>query len=32
MVHGICELLWIRILLTEIGYELKEPMLLYCDN
>ena len=32
MVHGICELLWLRTLLTEIGYEPKEPMLLYCDN
>lgn len=32
MVHGICELLWLRILLTEIGFKPKEPMLLYCDN
>lgn len=32
MVHGICELLWLKILLSEIGYEPKEPMLLYCDN
>jgi hypothetical protein len=32
MVHGISELLWLRTLLTEIGYEPKEPMLLYYDN
>ena len=32
IVHGICELLWLKILLSEIGYEPKEPMLLYCDN
>jgi hypothetical protein len=32
MVHGICELLWLRTLPTEIGFEPKEHMLLYCDN
>ena len=32
MVHGTCELLWLKILLVEIGFEPREPMLLYCDN
>ena len=32
MVHGTYELLWLKILLAEIGFEPKEPMLLYCDN
>ncbi|KAM2020888.1 hypothetical protein ACFX16_042974 [Malus domestica] len=32
MAHGICELLWLRILLTEIGFKPRETMLLYCDN
>ena len=32
MVHGICELIWLRTLLTKVGFEPKEPMLLYCDN
>ncbi|KAM1644976.1 hypothetical protein EV2_006670 [Malus domestica] len=32
MTHGICELLWLRILLTEIGFKPKGSMLLYCDN
>ena len=32
MVHGTCELLWLKILLTEIGFKPREPMLLYCDN
>ena len=27
-----CELLWLKILLTEIGFKPKELMLLYCDN
>ncbi|XP_068304271.1 secreted RxLR effector protein 161-like [Pyrus communis] len=30
--HGICELLWLRILLTEIGFKPQGAMLLYCDN
>jgi hypothetical protein len=32
--HGIwiCELLWLKILLKELGYECKEPMRLYHDN
>ncbi|KAB2601658.1 hypothetical protein D8674_002663 [Pyrus ussuriensis x Pyrus communis] len=32
MAHGICELLWLRILLTEIGFKPKESMIFYCDN
>ncbi|XP_070675774.1 secreted RxLR effector protein 161-like [Malus domestica] len=32
MAHGICELLWLRILLTEIGFKPHGAMLLYYDN
>ncbi|CAL8996549.1 unnamed protein product [Prunus brigantina] len=32
MVHGVCELLWIRRLLTELGFKPRKPMELYCDN
>ncbi|KAB2612683.1 polyprotein (retrotrasposon protein) [Pyrus ussuriensis x Pyrus communis] len=32
MAHGICELLWLRILLTKIGFKPQGAMLLYCDN
>ena len=32
MVHGICELLWIRRVLGDLGITLDTPMLLYCDN
>jgi len=32
MTIGICELLWIRSLLKDIGYEQKDAMKLYCDN
>ena len=32
MTVGICELLWIRSLLKDIGYEQKVAMKLYCDN
>ena len=32
MAHGICELLWLWILLTEIGFKPKGSMMLYCDN
>jgi len=28
----ICELLWIRSLLKDIGYEQKDAMKIYCDN
>ncbi|CAN6685111.1 unnamed protein product [Malus baccata var. baccata] len=32
MAHRICELLWLKILLTEIGFKPHRAMLLYCDN
>ncbi|XP_017191168.1 uncharacterized mitochondrial protein AtMg00810-like [Malus domestica] len=32
MAHGICELLWLMILLTEIRFKPRGAMLLYCDN
>ncbi|BFG38701.1 hypothetical protein CerSpe_249750 [Prunus speciosa] len=32
MVHGICEMLWIRKLLKELGFMAKDAMKLYCDN
>ena len=32
MALGICELLWLKILLKELEYDFKEPMRLYCDN
>lgn len=30
--YTICEFLWLRVLLKEIGFKPKAPMLLYCDN
>jgi hypothetical protein len=32
MAQGIYELLWLRLLLTEIGIKVGSPMQLYCDN
>ena len=32
MVKGICELLWLRKLLTELGFEPSTEMKLFCDN
>lgn len=32
MVHGICELLWFRMLIIELGLHVPEPMNLYCNN
>jgi Reverse transcriptase (RNA-dependent DNA polymerase) len=32
MVKGICELLWLRRLLTELGFEPISEMKLFCDN
>ena len=32
MAHGVCELLWIRNLLGELGSKPKHAMLLNCDN
>jgi len=32
MVKGLCELLWLRMLLMEIGYSPNMEMNLFCDN
>ncbi|CAL2249193.1 unnamed protein product [Prunus armeniaca] len=32
MAHGVCELLWIRRLLTKLGFKLEKPIELHCDN
>ena len=32
MSQGICELLWIKILLRDLKLESTDPMRLYCDN
>jgi hypothetical protein len=32
MTHWFCELLWLKILLKELGYNSKDHMRLYCDN
>ena len=32
MAHGICEILWMKILLRELGYDNKDPIKLFCDN
>jgi hypothetical protein len=32
MAHGVCELLWLKSLLKELGFDNKEPMKLCCDN
>lgn len=32
MAHGICEALWLRLLLHEIGLKVQTLMSLYCDN
>ncbi|CAL9028535.1 unnamed protein product [Prunus brigantina] len=32
MAHGVRELLWIKRLLTELGFKPKKPMKLHCDN
>ena len=32
MTHGVCELLWLRRLLRDLGFGPKQPMDLYCDN
>lgn len=31
-VIGVQELLWLKLLLTDIGYPPKEPTMLYCNN
>ena len=32
MVHGVCELLWIKRILRDLGIDHTDPMKLYCDN
>lgn len=32
MAHGICEVLWLKIILRELGLFQQKPMMLYCDN
>lgn len=32
MANGICEPLWIKIILGNLSTEVRKPMLLYCDN
>ncbi|KAK9924401.1 hypothetical protein M0R45_032770 [Rubus argutus] len=32
MAHGVCELLWLKNLLHDLGFGLKSTMQLYCDN
>jgi hypothetical protein len=32
MAHGVCEVLWMRILLMELGLFKGTPLMLYCDN
>ena len=32
LTYGICELLWLKILLNELKFMRNEPMKVYCDN
>lgn len=32
MAHGVCELLWIKRVLIELGLHYMNPMTLHCDN
>lgn len=32
MAHCVCELLWLKGLLTELGVPISHPMSLYCDE
>ena len=32
MAHGVCEPLWLKILLTELRLFKHEPLMLYCDK
>ena len=32
MTHTACELMWIKNLMTELGFQVKEPMVMFCDN
>lgn len=30
--NGICEILWLKMLLVELGFLVKGPISLFCDN
>ena len=32
MAHGICELLWLKIIMEDMGIKWEGSMKLYCDN
>lgn len=32
MAHGVCKLLWLRLLLSKLGFPIISPIRLYCDN
>ena len=32
MAQGVCELLWVKIILSDLGFGPKDSMKLYCDN
>jgi len=32
IVHGVCDMLWLKILLKELGFDSKVSIRLYCDN
>lgn len=32
MALGVCEALWLRLLLIDLGYPPRRPIQLYCDN
>jgi hypothetical protein len=32
MAHGICEVMWLKIILTELGLFHAKPLMAYCDN
>ena len=32
MAHGICELLWLKIIIEDLGIKWERSMKLYCDN
>ena len=32
MAHGVCEILWLKILLKELGFDSKDSVRFYCDN
>uniref|UniRef100_A0A2N9EW46 Integrase catalytic domain-containing protein n=1 Tax=Fagus sylvatica TaxID=28930 RepID=A0A2N9EW46_FAGSY len=32
MAYGICEMLWLKAMMKELGVHSKDPMKLYCDN